>query len=411
MQKNNFIFLKFICLICLISTICLAESLEKLAKQAKEAGQAAASKGEPQINNNFTDINNHALKDTIGFSGTDIQGSNMKLTDAEDLGSTKLLGNTDSKCTKDDCSVGDTFGTNAMKKRQEEVEKIGFTKDENGMPVNNQGYLDKALKRVKNSDKEFDYLSGGYAGCEPGEETITTHNENTCDQYYSSKVSDCFPKQIVEIDPEYSYVCHKKRDAKTKICRDVIAKITCKKSKECDMGGIEQGSVASDMKFEHSGGVLTIGTIADNYWGGQCATYDRSTSFKIKHLSEVKEFSIFKVGFDDYMQISINDHVVYVGPDGGKFVEVQNRERSNGWGWKRTFQIVHNGDSDNKCERDTNWNRDVNIDLKPYLKEGENILKTRVIVSGNGEGWLQIKAKQNCCSEWDIKREEKCDFS
>jgi hypothetical protein len=51
--------------------------------------------------------------------------------------------------------------------------------------------------------------------------------------------------------------------------------------------------------------------------------------------------------------------------------------------------------------------REPNIDLKPYLKEGENILKTRVIVGGVGEGWLQIRAKQNCCSKWDIKREDK----
>ena len=161
------------------------------------------------------------------------------------------------------------------------------------------------------------------------------------------------------------------------------------------------------MKFEFNNGVLTIGTIADNYWGGHCAIYDRTTTFKITNKDKIKDFFLFKVGFDDYMQITLNDKLIYVGPDGGDKLEVVTRN-SGFWG---NHQVVNNGSRDRACERGTNWTREPNIDLKPYLKEGENILKTRVIVAGNGEGWLQIKAKQNCCSKWDIKREEKCDIS
>ncbi len=217
---------------------------------------------------------------------------------------------------------------------------------------------------------------------------------------------------MTKINNEYSSIVHIEDFSFKQNCKNMIETRSCKTVEKCDMSGIERGSVASDMKFEHSGGVLTIGTIADNYWGGQCATYDRSTSFKIKRLSEVKEFKIFKVSFDDYLQISFNHHIVYVGPDGGKFVEVQNRERTNDLGRKHTFQIVHNGGSDNKCERNTNWNRDLNIDLKKYLIEGENILDMRVIVSGAGEGWLQISAQAECCKEWLINLSgEECDFS
>ncbi len=210
---------------------------------------------------------------------------------------------------------------------------------------------------------------------------------------------------------EYSSIRHIEDFSFKQDCKNMIEAKSCKTVEKCDMRGIERGSVASDMKFEHSGGVLTIGTIADNYWGGQCTTYDRSTSFKIKHLSEVKEFKIFKVGFDDYLQISFNNHIVYVGPDDGTYIEVKDREQPY-FNKKYQTQIVHNGIGDFPCERGVNWKKDLNIDLKNHLIEGENILDMRVIVSGAGEGWLQISAQAECCKEWLIKLSgEECDFS
>ena len=309
------------------------------------------------------------------------------------------------QCDKNNCEVGHTFSSLSTVTRQEELEQQGFEKDENGMPINNLGYLDKALSFAKNNN-EFDFLSGTASNCQPIEESITTSTEDICDQYYDLKSNSCFPKQIVEIDPEYKYSCNKIREEKIKTCREEIVSITCKDSHECDLGGIERGSVDSDMKFEFNNGVLTIGTIADNYWGGHCAIYDRTTTFKITNKDKIKDFFLFKVGFDDYMQIILNGHLIYIGPDGGNKLEVTTVGSRF---WKH--QVVDNGSGHHACERGVSWTREPNVDLRPYLKEGENILKTRVIVAGAGEGWLQIRAKQNCCSKWDIKREEKCDIS
>jgi hypothetical protein len=196
---------------------------------------------------------------------------------------------------------------------------------------------------------------------------------------------------------------------KEKVCIDVIKTIKCKDSKECDMGGIEPGSVDSDMKFVYENGQLTIGTISDNYWGGHCAIYDRTTSFKIKNLTQIKEFTLFEVGFDDYLLIKVNGHVVYVGPDGGNKLEVVTIKHKI---FSHIFetQEVNYGTGQAECERSTNWIKQVGIDLKPYLKEGKNEIFTRTIVTGGGEGWLKIRAKQNCCTSWDITREEKCDY-
>lgn len=190
-------------------------------------------------------------------------------------------------------------------------------------------------------------------------------------------------------------------------CNKIIKTEKCRTMDESDLTGLELSSIASDMKFEYRDGILTIGTIADNYWGGSCAVYDRSTKFNLKDIKKITEFTLFKVGFDDYMQIAFNDNIVYVGPDGGSNLTLVSRNTSRGGQHK----LVDNGASYNNCERGTSWNKELNIDLKSFLKIGENSINTRVIVSGAGEGWLQISAKQEYCTEMEIIMSgEGCDF-
>ncbi len=176
--------------------------------------------------------------------------------------------------------------------------------------------------------------------------------------------------------------------------------LTCRQSDDCDNGGVLASSVTSDMKWEYSYPYLTVGTIADNYWGGWCQTYDRVTKFQVRNKEKVTEFKIMQVGFDDYLWIKVNGHTVYVGPDGGSHVEVTG----SGFGLG-----VSNGHGKNSCERNTNWNFGLDIDLKPYLLEGENEIFMRVIVAGAGEGWMKIIAKQHCCKEWIETWDNKCE--
>ncbi len=169
------------------------------------------------------------------------------------------------------------------------------------------------------------------------------------------------------------------------------------------------------MELSLQNGILTIGTIADNLWKGDgCQLYDVNTTFKLKNVHFIKEFTIFNVGFDDYMEIIVNGHSVYAGPDGGSNLQIVRKvEQHKFLGHifsEKVHLVVSNGNSEHPCERQTNWNLNENINLVPYLREGENSIRIRVFVSGAGEGWLKIRAKQNCCSKWDIQREVKCDY-
>ena len=177
----------------------------------------------------------------------------------------------------------------------------------------------------------------------------------------------------------------------------------CARTKECDDGGIVVGSIKQpDMLFQYNYPELTIGTIADNYWAGNCTIYDRTTSFKIRNLKKIKEFRIAQVGFDDYLWIKVNGHTVYVGPFGGNQIDLT----SGGW----FTGVTTNGKDFRGCELGTNWNVGVNIDIRPYLKDdGENEIWTRVIVAGVGEGWMKIIARQDCCDHWEDVWEDQCE--
>lgn len=185
-------------------------------------------------------------------------------------------------------------------------------------------------------------------------------------------------------------------------------KIRCEYNSLCNSGGIVLSSIDTDMKWEYSNDHFILGTISDNYWGGYCATYDRTTKFEIKNVDKIHEFKIVEEGFDDYLWVKINDTTVYIGPDGGDKLEVQERTRRNGRR-HRKYNVVYNGHSDQACERNTSRVIHQEIDLKSYLKNGQNEVFMRTIVSGGGEAWIKIRAKQFCCGKWIESWEDNCE--
>lgn len=188
--------------------------------------------------------------------------------------------------------------------------------------------------------------------------------------------------------------------------------VSCSKISECDFGGIVKESVDHQISFDASNGFLTIGTDCDNCLTGICATFDKTVVFSINRVDRVSSFHLVHVKFDDYIQLTLNGHTFYVGPDGGTHVEVKTREiekerlagtrrRRITEKYKEKLTEVYNGDFYRPCERSESFNREVDIDLRPFLVEGKNTLQMRIIVSGAGEGWLKIKAKEQCCANND----------
>lgn len=389
-----------------------AYGVESDLTKVKAESEATARNIAPQINEYFSGEKSTELKKLTGYDpNTPIPGKDMNLEKAEDIGHSarqEYEDNKDYQCTKEKCEVGHTFSIHATLKREKNAENVGFIKDKDGGVKNNKGYLDTALKTVRESKNNFDFLKGEYIDCAAGKETTTFSTEEKCEQYYDVKKSSCLATQIVEIDPKYTYICNKKRDVKEKQCTDVLKKLTCKQNSECDSGGIILKGLASDMQWSYKYPLLTLGTIADNYWSSSCGKFDRNTTFEVKNKIQIQEFRVVRLGFDDYLRVTINGIQVYNEPYGGDLLAIERGRvaKSN----QQIEAVRNNKDRGHSCERKTSNNLSVSIDLLPHLKEGMNELKIEVVVAGAGEGWVQIRTKQHCCTEWVEERDEQCEY-
>lgn len=129
---------------------------------------------------------------------------------------------------------------------------------------------------------------------------------------------------------------------------------------------------------------MYLGTIADNYWGGYGAVYDRSMTFNLSSPDILSKFLLAGAWFDDWLHVKLNDQTVYIGPFGGDRLEVVRYGR--GYGVQYCSSCIRG------AELGTNWAMTPNIDLRPYLRTGQNTIWMRTIVAGNGEGAIRIDA-------------------
>lgn len=197
-------------------------------------------------------------------------------------------------------------------------------------------------------------------------------------------------------------------------CKRVL-KVACDPDRDgCDQGGIVPNSWTGDMStsFTPDGAgnyILQFGTIADNYWGGWGAVYDRTLTFDIRDVGLITRFALTYAHFDDWLLVKVNGAVVYVGPHGGDRLEVVSRTYTCGTDEKpRTCSdtsVQYCPTCFSSPELARNWDVWLNTDLKPYLRNGSNTIFMRTVVAGNGEGAIQITTRQmcprNCRDEWD----------
>ena len=243
--------------------------------------------------------------------------------------------------------------------------------------------------------------------------------------------------------------------AQTSCSRRLV--VTCDPERDgCDQGGIVPGSWAGDMatSFNPDGAgnyLLQFGTIANDYWKGWGQTYDRTLTFDLRDVGLISRFALTYAAFDDWLMVKVNGTVVYVGPKGGDRLEIytppviaessatrfchgglRNKTwrcmdaappkgnvvtypscsvTSHGWncrGWNQfpgQTMVTYCETCFSQPELSTSWKLPLNIDLKPYLKNGSNTIFMRTIVAGAGEGAIQITTRQvcprNCYDHWD----------
>lgn len=264
---------------------------------------------------------------------------------------------------------------------------------------------------------------------------------------FSSQSSTTCQQEVVKTktDPDEIFKCLQSYSPYKLTCARTMTAVCGGGGDGCDSGGIVPGSWVGDMATTFTNGgdgnyILNYGTFQDNYWSGNAAVYDRSLTFSIVNTALISRFALTLARFDDWILVSVNGATIYVGPYGGDRLNVYTApaafvsgsqysctytwEEGN-WGcWSNTgnptiyFQTctkVTGGWScsggqpnDGKIQYCVNcfgnpelgkdWTVPLNIDMKPHLRNGTNTIFMRVIVSGKGEGALQMTTRQYCPS-------------
>ncbi|MFC1659314.1 hypothetical protein ACFL0U_01985, partial [Pseudomonadota bacterium] len=248
-------------------------------------------------------------------------------------------------------------------------------------------FLIKSTAIMNNPNTIINSVTNEYPECtETGGETIINTATRTCDEYIQQTSTNCTTGQEIVIDNNTQYHCKRYREYQTKECKKEL-KVECTAYKECNTGGIELNTIATDLYWNYNYPHLSIGRGGGNYWGGWCTTYDRTITFNVSSLDRIEYFLLTRVRFDDYISVSINDHILYVGPTNGTNLYTNGHGVFDGITWRG-------------CELYTIWDQNIysrNIDLKPHLKQGINTLKMRVIVAGSGQGSMYFLLKNKCC--------------
>lgn len=331
-----------------------------------------------------------------------------------------------------------------------------------------------AAKHARNNAESF-FQSLGIKGGAGSSTQCTTKTETTPAQYTTETCSSlkevgeqqCTMGRVINIDADANFQCEQTVNAyETLKCRR-SSNITCTGGGDgCDQGGIVPNSWAGDMAtswFPDGAGnyILQFGTIADNYWGGWGAVYDRNLTFDIRDVGLITRFALTRAAFDDWLMVKVNGNLVYVGPRGGDRLEIYSPppvfepsstrecqqyydewgsswicyDKQSGWWWdgggysnQTSFQSCTTVSGGWNCipadyrtgmvqycatcfswpELSTSWNFGLNIDLRPYLKNGSNTIFMRTIVAGGGEGAIQLTTRQMCPLQCSVSTRNDC---
>lgn len=245
--------------------------------------------------------------------------------------------------------------------------------------------------------------------------TPAVYETATCSVAREFVANQCVYGREVVIDADANYQCDQTVNAyETFKCRR-SSSVTCTGGGDgCDQGGIVPNSWAGDMAtswFPDGAGnyILQFGTIANNYWRGYGAIYDRTLTFDIRDVDLITKFSLTRAAFDDWLLVKVNGTVVYVGPYGGDRLEVTiHQSCMSDLGCIDYAQVQYCATCFGHAELSTSWNFALNIDLKPYLRDGSNTIFTRTVVGGYGESAIQITTRQRCPLNCSVSTNNQC---
>ena len=126
---------------------------------------------------------------------------------------------------------------------------------------------------------------------------------------------------------------------------------------------------------------------------------DKNINFTVKDKKAIKEFRVTNIQYSDWIRISVNG------------VQVHNDMGGNGPFWKEgsgQWTTVHSGRESRTCNTREFYSTNPNVDLVPYLRDGNNTIRVELLFGNSGRLYVELKATQYCCREFNDKWEKRC---
>jgi len=161
--------------------------------------------------------------------------------------------------------------------------------------------------------------------------------------------------------------------------------------------GTTQADITTTYGANASGYYMTMGSIGDNYWGQ--GVYDRTMRFDIQNKDSVTVFNLTRAIFDDWLLVKINNTTIAVGPYGGDRLEYGWFCQPDGEGGSSCLDVRYGEHLYGWSEMRRSWDFQLNVDLRPYLVNGQNTIFTRTIVGGRGEMFIQFNTQTFGCPQ------------
>ncbi|WP_282366688.1 hypothetical protein [Pseudomonas sp. PS02290] len=243
--------------------------------------------------------------------------------------------------------------------------------------------------------------NGGSATEACGTKTTTTpdiYSTEVCNEYNLSEMKSCSMGQVVNVDAKANFQCNITKNRLEQVSCDAWLTVACQPPVAgCSGGGIKTGSASlsnGSYTYKLVGDDLTI--INDVTAINNITSAD--FNFTIEGLDRVTDFFINSIHSDNYVGVSVNGHFVGVharifsgwNPSADRLVQDFNYSPPHArWG--------PNPGDHYQAEIGGNLLTAVNADLKPYLREGQNVITVNVLNGkGPGYGKVYITAHQLC---------------
>ena len=216
---------------------------------------------------------------------------------------------------------------------------------------------------------------------------------------------------------EYKRVTCQSKSSKIIACTNTLTHLTCKNRGNCSAGGIVRGSESARLQalrlnYPH----IELGTLSTIYDKRRCKIINETVSFQIKSLALIGEFRLLHMSYSDWIRLELNGHEIVNTTGGSGSFTMENRVWDMGIGALnvRTMDVGHeycylrSGDKKHICNTKEFYKKDLNLDLKPFLKEGLNHLKIDLAFGNSGQLYLKFFAPERCCTEFDEHWRETC---